>query len=133
MNTYSDFIVKNWTRNDVIGSHCRQFCGSDNDCHQEQYDSRSESYTAKDQFIIQVNHLSVPDQQITHSPKIIFEEFVSLLGSLISLWFGFSIITLFDMISVVNRYLFRYFQINFVNKYFLKNETKNKFIICLHH
>ncbi|XP_054162140.1 uncharacterized protein LOC128960094 [Oppia nitens] len=95
VNMY-ELFHENYTLDAVFGDHCRRECGTCIECCLAYYDVFQSEHNCEDinEFIVV---LSPPDLRtliITHTPKLSFEEFVSLIGSLVSLWFGVSVIML---------------------------------------
>ena len=86
----------------AIGKSCMKECGTQTECDQEFYSWNkvvTQYFWLK--FSILIFAPSVPDIIYTQSPKLIFEEFVSYVGSLVGLWFGFSIIMLSDIMRLI--------------------------------
>jgi hypothetical protein len=70
-------------------------------------------------FIIYLDASLYPILTIKHSPKIQINEFLCFITSIISLWFGFSVIMLSDIcLFVLKKFLF------IVNYFILKTEIK---------
>jgi hypothetical protein len=73
-----------------------------------------------------ITHSNIPEPYYTHIPLIIFIEYLSSIGGLISLWFGLSFWTLLD-----NTIELMFFKINRLIRNFKKVLKKNLFLITL--
>jgi len=98
-----------WMR-PVEGKHCKNICGHGDDCFKEYFraiistnNQLMRHHMRRDSSFVSILPPTLPDLTFTHSPKIHFEEFLCYLTSVISLWFGFSIITLSDLCLIVLR------------------------------
>ena len=104
-----------------ISLKCSEECKSLTSCYEENYHVRSIEYGNNyDELWLLILPPYNPDQIIIYSPKLTLEEFVCLTGSFISLYFGFSIIMLSNMTSVIFKY--------WVNKF--TNNQVNLFTVC---
>ena len=111
LDLYQDFynISERTIKDKSIGNICRKECGSFIDCVSESYEVNMD----KLQFFSENTWMAIqppttPDQVIQHSPKIIFEEFISFIASLSGFYFGFSIVMLSDVTSLTLKYLFNF-------------------------
>jgi len=91
-----------------IGIKCKEICGSSTECKHEYYDLK----LYKMAITWYGNYISIvvpdrPDLIYTHSPKILFEEFVSYIASYISLWFGFSVLMLPKVLNKCYQFIYR--------------------------
>jgi len=104
----------------TLAKHCKKLCGHRSDCNQEIFELKIKPrFITSDGFFIVFFPQNTPDIIYTHSPKILFEEFVSYIASYVSLWFGFSIIMLsnvihkcYQFINYKMNYYMRIFKIN---------------------
>ena len=110
-----------------VGKICMTECGTQNDCHQEFYtwNKFNPKYNWP-KFLIMILAPSVPDLIHIQSPKLIFEEFVSYVGSLTGLWFGFSIIMLSDVINSVVNYCKKIYHDHFNAKLIIQKNKVNQ-------
>ncbi len=77
-------------------------------------------------FNIDVALTQYPILIIKHSPKIQFEEFLCYITSSISLWFGFSVIMLSDICSlIVKKFVLIIYKLNLKNKTNVNSVTIN--------
>jgi hypothetical protein len=102
---------------------CNKFCGFNDDCVKQFY-SLSQKIFKTDQkqtgAHVTIPFPNTPNLLITHLPKIQIEEFMCYIGSIASLWFGFSLIT------------FKDFCVLFVEKSnTIYNNYKNKYKISI--
>jgi hypothetical protein len=95
---------------------CGDICYND-DCYREYYCINHE-YIGKinDSIYILFVPQSTPTTIIVHSAKLRLQEFLCYIASIISLWFGFSIIVLneigLNIYKYVNNYFIKYCNIN---------------------
>ena len=107
------FGSENKTIDKEIGIKCAKECKSMTNCYQETYDVKFVKYHYSFKYVwIRILPPYYPDQIIRHSPKMIFEEFVCLIGSLIGLYFGFSLMMLFDVCLKIYSYFKNNYTIN---------------------
>ena len=86
----------NLTFDFLFGSKCRPICEARTECYSEYYDLKFKirGLNFNDSNYLSVASPMVPDLIYTQSPEIHVEEFLTFIGSVVSLWFGFSIIIL---------------------------------------
>ena len=85
--------LENKTFNPEVVHKCKERCGSQSECFSEYYRFEQIVYEyPKENFEIHVSPPRVPDLVYRHSPKLKFVEFCCFIASIISLWFGFSLI-----------------------------------------
>jgi len=112
--TIFEILKKNGSLNLMLGRSCRKFCGFSNDCFKQYFSFK----TSIDQNFDQLNSIlyiyppDLPTLIFTHSPKIEIEEFICFIASIVSLWFGFSVMMLPNVCSLI----FTSF-INIINKH----------------
>ena len=109
-------LLSNVTIDNEVGLKCKQKCGTNSECFAEYYDYEVihfDYYWPKFQFF--VYSPKTPDLIYRHSPKMEFEEFVCFVGSLVGLWFGFSMIMISDVLLVGVKYLQDVYRIKFTN------------------
>ena len=106
--------MKDSTIDRKAGIFCRQKCKTRNECHMEYfvYSQVIHQYDWS-RFTIFVFPPFVPDMIYNESPKLIFEEFVSYVGSLVGLWFGFSVIMLSRILNSAIIKLKRVYHVHF--------------------
>jgi hypothetical protein len=81
---------------------CDKIYGLEKKCVKEYYVPECIEYRKRNSyFIFEVKHTLYPILTIKRSPKIKFEEFMCFITSIISLWFGFSVIMLSNVYSLV--------------------------------
>ena len=128
-NIYDNFQAYNYNHSvdNEIGNRCRVECGKYIDCYQENFELRLDRYHYfTDQLYLLIQPPSLPDQIITHLPEMKFEEYICFVGSLISLWFGFSVVMLSDICFLLTKNLVVYFKNRFlVNQLLQQNITIN--------
>jgi hypothetical protein len=98
------FMIERENRsfNLIAGQKCRKHCGNENDCLKEYYDQNYRRFIKDDNpFNIDVAPTQYPILIIKHTPKIQFEEFMCYVASITSVWFGFSVIMLSDICSLI--------------------------------
>ena len=98
----------------TVGQLCKTECGTGSECFAEYYtmsSNPSEYYWTRFQFFIFSPF--TPDLIYRHSPKLIFEEYFSFIGSLIGLWFGFSIVMLSNVMTIAVNYFKNVYKIKF--------------------
>ena len=117
---------------DKVAKICREVCPSNIDCYREYFTIGKQEYNISYERI-NVHHFVVdipelPELSVRHSPKVYFEEFVSFIGSLISLWFGFSIIMLSKLFLNFINFTIKTFSVKFSqnNKTNVKIHFHNK-------
>jgi hypothetical protein len=113
----SNFLMteeNNQTINSMLGEKCDKICGLEIDCLREYFTFEDQATPAllNKHLEIIVTPPSHPTLLITHSAKIEFEEFLCYVTSIIGLWFGFSVIMLFDVFKIIIK-----FTTKFVNDY----------------
>ncbi len=112
-----------------IGEQCKAECGLYTECYTERYELSSRMFdqeTDLDHTIVGILPPEIPDLIYTHSPSLEWVEFVTYVGSAISLHFGISTVLLSDYIlkfitNVVNKTKIKNtFNLHFKN---VKNKT----------
>ena len=128
---WSTLPKKNKSLDKLIGNKCKEICDLGTECRKQVFEVKAIKFPTGDRgLIINIAPPTSPDLLTRHSPKLIFEEFVSFIGSLIGLYFGFSVMMLTDVCSLAVSYCFNRLQINsiyFVQKSrvtFIKPEVK---------
>jgi hypothetical protein len=113
-------VELNKTFNLILEQKCEKYCGLENDCLKEYFVPEYRRRPIENQlFLIYIDASLYPILTIKHSPKIQIDEFLCFITSIISLWFGFSVIMLSDICSLVlKKFLF------IVNNFNLKTEIK---------
>ncbi len=117
---YDGHFIENWrtiennlSHNLLVSKKCTQVCGSNDDCYKEYINIR---FISIDNFFPRMNGShrililppTSPNLIYTHTNKIHLEEFLCYAGSVISLWFGVSILMISDIISRLHKYLTQY-------------------------
>ncbi len=93
---------ENKSFNLIAGQKCLKHCGNENDCLKEYYVQDYRRFLKDNiSFDIDVAPTQYPILIIKHSPKIQFEEFMCYIASITSVWFGFSVIMLSDICSLI--------------------------------
>ena len=105
-------IGSNMTFDFLFGSKCRLTCGTRTECYSEYYDLELKTcdFNLEENFLAIASPM-VPDLYCTQSPQIRIEEFLTFIGSVVSLWFGFSII----MVPKIFKITYNKFKSNFIN------------------
>jgi len=107
-----------------LSDKCREFCGENNDCFAEIFElNEIRGGGKKGSFTLVFLLPTIPNLLFTHWPKIRFEEFLCFIGSIFSLWFGFSIVMLSDVCLLVVRQVKKI--INFRLNIILNNNNNN--------
>jgi hypothetical protein len=123
----SDLVMNESSYNSMefeLSDKCRELCGESKDCFAENYElSEIRSYGENGLFTIVIPLPTIPTLIFTHWPKIRFEEFLCFIGSIFSLWFGFSIVMLSDVCLLVVK------QVKNVTNKFNTKVTQNNLII----
>jgi hypothetical protein len=98
--------------------NCENVCDTENDCSREYYVPEYSRLPSKsNSSSIRVSHTLYPILTIKHSPKIPVDEFLCFITSIISLWFGFSVIMLSNVFSsVLKKFLLIVNNFNFKTK-----------------
>ena len=93
-------IFENYnTLDQNISDKCRDFCGSQRECYSEYYKLEVKHYVKNyGEPYICIYAPDIPDLVYMYLPKIYFIEFVLFVASSVSLWFGFSVLMLSDVI-----------------------------------
>ena len=124
----SDRIYKLWSKIEnktnfknsldaIIGEKCRKSCNFGTECRKENFEIRIMPFPSpKDFFRVFFTIPEAPDMLIRHSPKLIFEEFVSFIGSLIGIYFGFSVMMLTDVCSLAVNYCSKTKLVNYITR-----------------
>ena len=82
-----------------ISEKCKTFCGAQSECYSEYYRMDLKPYARNyGQPYICIYASDIPDLVYTYLPKMYFIEFVLFVASSVSLWFGFSVLMLSDVI-----------------------------------
>ena len=86
-------------------------CNRKIECTQEIYEIKDDRLEFRDvdpynRSVISIMRPIVPDQVVTYTQKMSFVELVCFLGSLVSLYFGFTIIMLNDIITLVSKFIY---------------------------
>ena len=106
-STFKQFFAFNWSEN------CLQLCGHNTDCYREYFISDFKEYHYK---YINPMKFDLAIEFPTHlttiyeiSLKMSFGEYLCLIASILSLWFGFSILSFIDFIQIIfNRLILQY-------------------------
>ena len=91
--------VYNATIDNAFGEQCKTVCPLKTECYTEKYVISLVKNLWHNPWVFFVAP-DRPDLIYTHSPKILFEEFVSYIASYVSLWFGFSMIGFSNVIHI---------------------------------
>ena len=99
--------------NDVeIGDSCKEKCGLDYECYSELYEvSLQHNNHRFPAFYVPILPPDMPDLVYTQLPNIQMVEFLSYLGSAISLFFGISVIMVSDSIMKFSKHVWNKYQI----------------------
>ena len=101
-----EYLSHEWALDKKIGIECQNECQSNINCYKEDFDLKLRQYNIYSETLcLNILPPRLPDLVVQHMPKVSFEEFVSFIGSLIGLYFGFSIIMLSDVCSVAVKYV----------------------------
>ena len=107
---------ENLTIDHEIGRKCKESCGTQSECHSEYFRFDQEHFEYHTKFFeIRLSIPLVPDLVYRHSPKMKFVEFCCFIASIISLWFGFSLIMVSDLFSIIMNYWKVFYCIHFEN------------------
>jgi hypothetical protein len=114
----------NFGSNLSLEQKCEKICGLDNDCVKEYFISEyiREAW-GNQSFIIVVRPQRYPILSIKHSPKLQFEEFMCYITSIMSLWFGFSVIMLSNVCSLILKKLILVFNYYNICNYYKSDTT----------
>jgi len=133
------------TKYNILSKGCNLVCASYQDCF-KQYFHLEESKLKKkgdkkSNLKVLIDPPTLPNTLITHSPKIHVEEFLCYIASIISVWFGFSLIMLTDVCLLIiknaNNFFYKYktqitltqFKINNNNDFGLKQMQNPRFTV----
>jgi len=125
-NKYSNFNISQLNNNErkQLLSGCKNICNSQDKCDQQYYyaiDEPIHSNGFKYFYSLNIELPKFPTVIYEMSLKMSFEEYLSLTASIISLWFGFSII------------MFTEFMQTLFTKLKFRNYIKNIFNKCNHY
>ena len=99
MNNVIQSFAENLDEDMRIGLICKEMCGLHSECYYESYEMDVQNSGLKwDTNIIPILSPDQSDLVYTIQPSMLFEEFLSYLGSYISFWFGFSALMLSDLL-----------------------------------
>jgi hypothetical protein len=97
-----EVLLANESLDFVLGKSCTKKCGSNTDCLKETfYLKKSEEIDLDFNSTVFIFPPNLPSLKFENSPKIQVEEFICFIASIVSLWFGFSIIMLSDVCSLI--------------------------------
>ena len=83
-----------------FGLTCKEKCGLHSECYSENYEMKIQNLKLKwHSFAIPIFPPIIPDLVYPIQPSMLFEEFLSYLGSYISFWFGFSALMLLKSVD----------------------------------
>ena len=123
----------NTTFDNEVAEFCKGKCNKKIECTQEIFEMKMEILEEKIEYADNRNMISimppiVPDQVITYKQTMSWVELVCFLGSLISLYFGFTFIMLTDIIALVIKSIFKKVLIVFMTnvKNICQRKTKHK-------
>ena len=107
---FEDITKRNYTMEKEIGQICKIHCGLRIDCRREIYEMRKDYF--ENEFSIDDNYIMimppfVPDQIVRYTQKMSFEEMICFVGSLFSLYFGFSVIMLSNVNSSILNFIYK--------------------------
>ena len=92
-------LKTDYTLDADIGQKCKDFCGTNSECYSEYYKlGLVQPGHILEQPYITFLSPNRPDLVYRYLPKIYFVEFVLFVASSVSLWFGFSVLMLSDII-----------------------------------
>lgn len=96
---------------------CENFCRNKTECYREYYNYNIErdnwrDFSNSDIYRISIRRRNEPDTIYESYQKMYFEEYLCLCSSIISLWFGFSIIMLTNIISNFSQKIINKFKFN---------------------
>ena len=112
LDVYPEFVPENITFDRLSGDHCKTVCPEKSDCYSEYYGFKLFNQPWLGGITtITIMAPELPDIVQTHSPKILFEEFVSYVASYVSLWFGFSFVMLSNAIHLCFEFFVQKFKI----------------------
>ena len=82
-----------------ISENCKTVCGSQSECYSEYYRINLKPYARNYGMpFISIFAPVIPDLVYVYLPKMYFIEFMLFVASSVSLWFGFSVFMLSDVI-----------------------------------
>jgi hypothetical protein len=109
-----EILKKNESLDLALGKKCRNSCGLNMGCYKEYFTFKANEeineYGMNSTILIYPPHL--PSLIFTHLPKMQVEEFICFIASIVSLWFGFLVMMLSNVCSLVSKMF-----IKIVNKY----------------
>ena len=118
MTNAVQILFENMDDDSRFGLSCKEKCGLHTECYSENYEMEFQYSKVKwNSYIIAILPSDIPDLVYTIQPSMLFEEFLSYLGSYISFWFGFSALMLFEIIFKLSK--------NFRLKIILKQNNNN--------
>jgi hypothetical protein len=110
---YNEFCETDFT----LSEKCRIFCGKNKNCLTQIFESIELNHPMNGQtevYTIRISPATKPNLLLKHSPKIQIDEFLCFFASIISLWFGFSVIILSDVCLIVIK------QLNIISNHFVE-------------
>ena len=116
VDIYTDYYHNKTVKimDEKVAHDCMKECKSFIDCFTETFEVKTVRINYfSEKCYLNIGAPSHPDQVIQHSAKIIFEEFVSFIASLIGLYFGVSVIMLSEVCLKSTRILTKNFCTHF--------------------
>ena len=107
---FADVANQNFTAEKEIGQICKGHCGVHIECTKEIYEMRKDyfvSYRILDDNLLIVMPPYVQAQKFRYTEKMSFEEMICFVGSLFSLYFGFSVIMLSDVNTSIMNFIYQ--------------------------
>ena len=123
-----DFWLRRYHEDVQIGDSCKNVCELHSECYSELYEVFLHKHDRQfNHFYLPIFPPNMPDLIYTYSPSIQLVEFLSYLGSTISLYFGFSLVMLSDLILKFSKYVWnKYHFISINNRIFMKSSKQRR-------
>lgn len=121
----------NHTLDNEIGHICEAKCGNKLECRQEIYEMKKDRWQSDvdDRLLpwtaINIMPPVVPDQMVRYVQKMSLIETICFVGSLISLYFGVSVLMLSDIASIAVRSLHKKISVVISNAIAMRSESTN--------
>ena len=117
-NSFNEF-QSDISKDQLFGDKCKQKCGTNTECYSEYYRLELKPFGVDyNNTDISVYPPDIPDLVYEYQPKVHFVEFVVFIAGSVSLWFGFSVLMLSNVIlklfTKINLHFNQYLKFNSV-------------------
>ena len=129
-STFDEYLNFNWSEK------CSELCGHNTDCYREYFisDFKEHHFSFEvDRFQLAIDFPTHPTTIYEISLKMSFEEYLCLIASILSLWFGFSIIVFTEFCRMIFNRIIVQFNIQNRNLFSINSpiyQANNLFVIA---